>query len=43
MPFLFLIQRNQAVEAAEVMPFAETGKKVYRQRKKKEEMSSPMG
>ena len=28
---------------AEVMPFAETGKKVYRQRKKKEEMSSPMG
>mgnify|MGYP001094430532 FL=1 len=43
MPFLFLLQRNQAVEAGRSYAFCRNRKKVYRQRKKKEEMSSPMG
>ena len=43
MPFLFLLQCNQAVEAGRSYAFCRNRKKVYRQRKKKEEMSSPMG
>ena len=43
MPFLFLLQRNQAVEAGRSYAFCGNREKVYRQRKKKEEMSSPMG
>ena len=43
MPFLFLLQCNQAVEAGRSYAFCGNREKVYRQRKKKEEMSSPMG
>ena len=43
MPFLFLLQRNQAVKAGRSYAFCGNREKVYRQRKKKEEMSSPMG
>lgn len=43
MPFLFLLQHNQAVEAGRSYAFCGNREKVYRQRKKKEEMSSPMG
>lgn len=38
-----LLQCNQAVEAGRSYAFCRNRKKVYRQRKKKEEMSSPMG